>query len=201
MNAQSRRRVQSPPPFQADLFGASEGMPEGFRYRTEALTAAEEAALARALSALPFKPFEFHGHLANRQGVGFGYRYDDERRAVVEAAPIPPFLEPVRQRIAEIFDRPAETFQQALVNDYRVGAGIGWHRDKPRFGEVVGLSLLAPCTLRLRRKSHAGWDRVSLSLAPRSAYLLSGPSRTLWEHSIPPLDRPRYSITFRTLVR
>ena len=32
-----------------------------------------------------------------------------------------------------------------------------------------------------------------------SAYLLSGPARSEWEHSIPPVDATRYSITFRNL--
>ena len=89
---------------------------------------------------------------------------------------------------------------QVLINDYRPGAGIGWHRDKPQFGEVVGVSLLAPCNFRLRRKSGDAWDRFSLTVEPRSAYMLAGPSRTVWQHSVPPLDRHRYSITFRTLA-
>jgi alkylated DNA repair dioxygenase AlkB len=160
----------------------------------------EEEALARELAALPFKPFDFHGYLANRQVVSFGYRYDYGSRAVVEAAPFPSFLEALRGKVAAIFDRPPETFRQALINEYRPGAGIGWHRDKAQFDEVVGVSLLHPCSLRFRRKSGERWDRASLTVEPRSAYLLSGPARTVWEHSIPALDRLRYSITLRTLV-
>jgi alkylated DNA repair dioxygenase AlkB len=64
----------------------------------------------------------------------------------------------------------------------------------------VGVSLLAPCSFRFRRKAGETWDRASLPAEPRSAYLLSGPARTVWEHSIPALDRLRYSITLRTLV-
>jgi alkylated DNA repair dioxygenase AlkB len=175
-------------------------MPEGFRYEPDLLSPDEEEALAGELAALPFKPFDFHGYLANRQVVGFGYRYDYDRRAVVEAAPLPPFLEPLRSKIADVFNRPAEAFAQVLINEYRPGAGIGWHRDKPQFDEVVGVSLLAPCVFRFRRRSGETWDRRSLTVEPRSAYLLSGPSRTVWEHSIPALDRRRYSITFRTLA-
>ena len=62
------------------------------------------------------------------------------------------------------------------------------------------MSLLAPCSLRFRRKAGDGWERASLKVEPRSAYLLSGPARAVWEHSIPALDRLRYSITLRTLV-
>jgi alkylated DNA repair dioxygenase AlkB len=182
-----------------DLFGSPAALPEGFRYHPGVVTVAEEEALQRELAALPFKPFDFHGYQANRQVVAFGFRYDYGSREVVEAAPLPSFLEPLRQKIAEAFDRPAEAFQQVLINEYRAGAGIGWHRDKAHFDEVVGVSLLAPCTFRFRRKSGDSWDPISLTVEPRSAYLLSGPSRTVWEHSIPPLDQHRYSITFRTL--
>ena len=67
------------------------------------------------------------------------------------------------------------------------------------FGDVVGVSLLSPCVFRLRRKAGAAWERASLALEPRSAYLLRGASRTGWEHSIPAVGRLRYSVTFRNL--
>ena len=153
----------------------------------------------RELANLLFKAFDFHGYLANRQVVSFGYRYDYDRRAVVEASPFPSFLVSLPIKIAAIFDRPPETFRQVLINEYRPDAGIGWHRVKAQFDEVVGVSLLAPCSLRFRRKAGATWERASLTVEPRSAYLLSGPARTLWEHSIPALDQLRYSITLRTL--
>ena len=198
MNAPSRRRVRpSSSSAQTYLFTARAGLPEGFRYCPGILSPEEEQALARELANLPFKPFDFHGYLANRQVVSFGYRYDYDRRAVVEAAPLPSFLVSLRTKIAETFDRPADAFRQVLINEYRPGVGIGWHRD---FDEVVGVSLLAPCVLRFRRKAGDTWDRASLPVEPRSAYLLSGPARGEWEHSIPALDRLRYSITLRTLV-
>jgi alkylated DNA repair dioxygenase AlkB len=201
MNAPSRRRLRpSSPSAQSDLFAAPARLPEGFRYHPDVLSFEEEEALAREVAALPFKPFDFHGYLANRQVVSFGYRYDYDRRAVVEAAPLPSFLVSLRRKVAAIFDRPEDAFQQVLINEYRPGAGIGWHRDKAQFDEVVGVSLLAPCVLRFRRKAGETWDRASLSVEPRSAYLLSGPARREWEHSIPALNRLRYSITLRTLV-
>ena len=200
MNAPSRRRLRpSPASIQADLFAAP-SLPDGFRYHVDVLSPEEEEGLARELGALPFKPFDFHGYLANRQVVSFGYRYDYGSRSVVEAAPFPSFLDPLRRKVAEIFDRPADAFRQVLINEYRPSAGIGWHRDKAQFDEVVGVSLLAPCSLRFRRKSGETWDRASLTVEPRSAYFLSGPARMVWEHSIPALDRLRYSITLRTLV-
>jgi alkylated DNA repair dioxygenase AlkB len=188
------------PSTQTDLFAPPSGLPEGFRYCSDILSVEEENALAHELGALPFKPFDFQGFLANRQVVSFGYRYDYNSRAVVEAAPFPSFLIPLRRKVAAIFDRSEKTFRQVLINEYRPGAGIGWHRDKAQFDEVVGVSLLAPCTLRFRRKVGQTWVRASLHAEPRSAYLLSGPARTVWEHSVPPLERLRYSITLRTLV-
>ena len=185
---------------QDDLFGAPRLSPEGFRYRPDLLTAEEEEDLVRRLADLPFEAFDFHGHLANRRVVGFGLRYNYERRAVVEAPPIPDFLEPLKARVAAFAGRPPDAFVQALINEYRPGAGIGWHRDKPHFGEVAGVSLLAPCSFRFRRKAGSGWDRETAVLEPRSAYLLSGPARNVWEHSIPPVDAHRYSITLRTLA-
>ena len=200
MNASSRRPARpASPSARTDLF-APTGLPEGFRYHPDVLSVEEEEALACELGALPFKPFDFQGYLANRQVVSFGYRYDYDRRAVVEAAPFPSFLVSPRRKVAAIFDRPADAFRQVLINQYRPGAGIGWHRDKAQFDEVVGVSLLAPCVLRFRRRSGETWNRASLTVEPRSAYLLSGPARTVWEHSIPALDRLRYSITLRTLV-
>ena len=201
MNALSRRRVRpSSSSAQPDLFAAPAALPVGFGYHADVLSPAEEEALARELGALPFKPFDFQGFLANRRVVSFGFRYDYGSRAVVEAAPFPAFLVSLRRNVAQIFDRPADAFQQVLINEYQPGAGIGWHRDKAQFDEVVGVSLLVPCTLRFRRKSGEGWERASLNVEPRSAYLLSGAARRVWEHSIPPLDRLRYSITLRTLV-
>ena len=141
--------------------------------------------LNASLALLPFKPFDFQGFLANRQVVSFGYRYDYGSRAVVEAAPFPSFLEPLRHKVAALFDRPADAFRQVLINEYQPGAGIGWHRDKAQFDEVVGVSLLHPATCAsAERRARLGTGRRS-KVEPRSAYLLSGPARTIWEHSIP----------------
>lgn len=184
---------------QHDLFGAVDELPEGFRYQPGLITPREETELARQLGALPFQAFDFHGHLANRRVVGFGLRYDYDRREVVQAPAIPDFLLPLREKVAALARRPAEAFAQVLINEYRPGAGIGWHRDKPHFEDVAGVSLLAPCSFRLRRKNGTKWDRRTIVVEPRSAYLMTGPSRTEWEHSIPPVDLHRYSITLRTL--
>jgi alkylated DNA repair dioxygenase AlkB len=102
--------------------------------------------------------------------------------------------------VAEFAGHNMDEFRQAGINEYRPGAGIGWHKDKPEFGIIVGVSLLAPATMRFRQAHSNGWTRAWQTIEPRSIYLLSGEARSAWEHSIPPLDRLRYSLTFRTLA-
>ena len=174
-------------------------LPDGFRYAPDVLTRDEERALLEQVRTLPFREFEFHGHLGKRRTVSYGWRYDFAAEALREAEAMPAFLLPVRERAAAFAGIAAEQLQQVLVTEYDAGAGIGWHRDKAVFGDVVGVSLLAPCVFRLRRKVGTSWERVSIEAEPRSAYLLRGASRTEWEHSIPSVDALRFSITFRNL--
>jgi len=172
---------------------------EGFRYQLDLLDHSEEAALIPRLSALPFRDFEFHGYTGKRRVVSFGWKYDFSSAALRQADEIPDFLLPLRARAASFANLAAEAFPHALVTEYGPGAGIGWHRDKAVFGEVVGISLLASCVLRFRRKDDRKWERVNVLTEPCSAYHLSGPARTEWQHSILRVDELRYSITFRTM--
>jgi len=176
-------------------------MPEGFSYRGEVLSQAEGEALVSQIAALELLPFEFHGYRAHRRVHSYGWRYDYAAQVLRPAEPLPGFLLPVRERAAAAAGLAADRLQQALVTEYAPGAGIGWHRDKPMFGELVAVSLSAACRLRFRRRQGRGWLRASVLLEPRSVYHLTGPARLDWEHGIAPLDRLRYSVTFRTLVR
>ena len=174
-------------------------MPEGFHYWPDLLSGEEEAALLQAVSSLEFKPFEFKGFLGNRRIAAFGWRYDFNDSQLKRAAEIPAFLLPLRERAAETAGLAHQAIEQAMVTEYTSGAAIGWHKDRSTFDEVIGVSLMSPCTFRFRRKAGSKWDRASVILEPRSAYLLRGPARTGWEHSIPPVEALRYSITFRTM--
>lgn len=182
---------------QIHLFADPEPLPEGLVVRENFLSTAEERQLLTAIQQLPFAPFQFRGFEGNRRVASFGWQYDFNRSRLHEAAPIPDFLQALAPAIATL---DPGGFDQISVLEYRPGAGIGWHRDRPLFGNVVGLSLLAPCRFRLRREKNDGWERYAFSAQPRSAYLLSSAARWEWAHSVPPVDSLRYAITFRRLV-
>jgi alkylated DNA repair dioxygenase AlkB len=184
-------------PHQPDLF-AADATPEGFRWTVELITPQAEAELIAAIAGLPFAPFEFRGFLGARRVVSFGWRYDFNKSRLGAAEPLPEFLQPLRTAAAAFAGLDPAALEHVLVTEYAAGAAIGWHRDRPEFGQVVGVSLAAPCRFRFRRRDGAGWRRAALILPPRSAYLISGPARFEWEHSIPPVERLRYSVTFRT---
>jgi len=177
----------------------SAGEPRGFRCQEQIISGEIEASLAAELGQLDLRPFEFHGHFGNRRVVNFGLKYDFSRRSVQRADDKPSFLDDLLNRAASFAGCDKDAFRQVGVNEYRAGAGIGWHKDKPEFGIIVGVSLLAPATMRFRRPHNKEWIRTSHTLKPRSIYILSGEARKDWEHSIPPLNGLRYSITFRTL--
>jgi alkylated DNA repair dioxygenase AlkB len=184
---------------QLSLFETAARLPEGFRYEPDFISAGEEQALAEQLSTLLFKEFEFQGYLGKRRVVSFGWQYVFNGSGLRKAEDMPEFLLALRARAAAFARIEAEALQHVLLTEYRPGAAIGWHRDRSVFGETVGISLLSPCRFRFRRAQGEKWERRALVAAPRSAYLLSGPSRTEWEHSIPAVEALRYSITFRNL--
>ncbi|MBY5782028.1 alpha-ketoglutarate-dependent dioxygenase AlkB [Rhizobium leguminosarum bv. viciae] len=187
---------------QGDLFAQAEAeLPEGFRYGAAIVPEPEQSRLLEQIPLLPLKPFDFHGFEGKRRVVSFGWKYDFETERMKPAESIPDFLLPVRELAAAFAGIEAKLLEQALVSEYGEGAPIGWHKDKKVFGRVVGLSLLSPCIFRLRRRAGSKWQRVSLTVEPGSAYLLSGAARSEWEHSIPPVEKLRYSITFREISR
>ena len=185
---------------QFDLFGApGPALPEGLKYAADVIRAEAQARLVEAFAALPFEAFDFHGFKGNRRIVSYGGRYDFSASRLREAEPVPDVLLPVREAAAAFAGLQPEALVQAMVTEYAPGAGIGWHRDRPEFDRVVGLSFGSEATMRFRRRRGEGWERAALPLAPGSAYLLDGPARRDWQHSIAPGERLRYSVTFRSL--
>lgn len=184
---------------QHELFASAPPV-SGLMLIEEAIGATEDAALAAHLDAAPLAPFQFGQWQGKRLTASYGSGYDFTRQRVAEAPPMPEWLRALRATLAPLVGKQPEDFVQALVIRYDPGAGIGWHRDRPQYGEVMGLSLTALATFRLRRRTPVGFERRNVQLRPRSLYLLSGEVRRDWEHSIAPMDAIRRSITFRTMA-
>jgi len=176
-----------------------ESAPEGFEYRAELVSPDEEAELLEHFRKLDLREFEFHGFLGKRRVISFWQHYDFAAETLHNAEVIPDFLLPLRQRAADFARIVASELAHALVTEYAPGAAIGWHRDRPVYKDVIGISFASPCRFRMRRKRGNAWQRASKVLEPRSVYLLRGPVRTQWQHSIPPVEQLRYSVTFRSL--
>lgn len=172
---------------------------DGFRYEPDFITQPEEAALIEAVHNLPFGSVVFRGVEARRRVVQFGWDYEFGSRTATPAEPVPGFVVPLQHRAGDLIGMPPERLEEVLVTEYQPGAGIGWHRDAPPFGVVVGVSLASPCRLRLRPRAGVAGTPVSIDLELRSVYVFAGAVRTDWEHSIPATKQLRYSITFRTM--
>jgi len=177
--------------------------PQGLRYVPEFLTVEEEARLLPLLDAVQTEEIRMRGQVARRTTAHFGWVYGYEAWSLTPGPALPAFLEPVRARAAALVGLAPEALEETLVSRYPPGASIGWHRDAPMFGpDVIGVSLGAPARLRLRKAlgpasaGHVTWVQ---ELAPRSAYVLGGESRAVWQHTLSPLKALRYSLSFRTL--
>jgi DNA oxidative demethylase len=183
---------------QQSLFAVRE-IPGGLTFKPDFLSVQEERDLFALLQTLPFYEFKLHGVSAKRRVLHFGLRYALESRVLSTAPEIPPQFEPMRRRAAAFAGVAPNEFSQILVNEYRPGAGIGWHHDSPAFGIVAGISLGAICTMRFQA-GRGGERRTSeLELPSRSIYSLTGEARNSWQHRIAPIRELRYSITLRTL--
>lgn len=181
-----------------DLFEAH--FVAGLATRDDIVSTAEEKALIARIDDTGLSPFRFQQWTGKRLTRSYGWSYDFETGAFARAEPMPDWLDDIRHRAACFTDLDPLDLVQALLIRYDPGAGIGWHRDRPVFEHVVGISLGHEATLRLRRRRDRAFERAKANLAPRSIYHLSGEVRHHWEHSIAPMDHPRWSITFRSLA-
>jgi alkylated DNA repair dioxygenase AlkB len=189
---------------QPDLFAPGPTLPEGMVYETGFLDAAEEAHWIALAASLPLKEMNYKGYTARRRVVSFGGKYDFSANRLEAASPLPAELEPLRAKAGAWAGIAPEAFTQVLVAEYREGTPLGWHRDVPDFEDVIGVSLLGEAVMRFRpypprEPKKAGV--IKLTVQPRSIYLLRGPSRWAWQHSVSPTRALRYSITFRTSRR
>jgi alkylated DNA repair dioxygenase AlkB len=182
-----------------DLFG-DDALPEGFKYLSDFMSREEEQSLLRHIMPLPFREFEFQGFTGKRRVFSFGWRYDFNGGGLSKSEQMPEFLAGIRARAENFAEIPPGTLHQVLITEYTPSAAIGWHKDRSVFGDVVGISILSACTFRLRLRTGHRWLRRNLTVEPRSVYLLRGPARSEWEHSIPGVQSLRYSITFRNVL-
>ncbi len=183
---------------QQDLFPL-EGAPDGLLVEPEIMTPNEEAAFLDVIRTLPFGPFRMHGVNAKRRVVRFGVHYVTGSAQMKPTSDFPLTLEPLRERAAAFVGIPPAALSESLVTEYPAGAAIGWHRDSPPFGIVAGISLGGHCRMRFQRGDEKQRRTWTLDLPPRSLYVMTGLAREEWQHSIPPVKEPRWSITFRTL--
>lgn len=191
-------------PEQAGLFDDPQALPQGLLFVPGFLSPDDERTLLAAIAPLALREAKFREYFAKRRVAHFhdeddAPRYDDESADAFTSGPLPPFLQALRDRVAAHLGLPQRAFIHALVSEYRPGTPIGWHRDKPAYGIIAGLSLAGVGTLRFRPYlAQDARHTVSLELAPRSLYVMRGPIRHAWQHSMPPMRGLRYSITLRT---
>ena len=191
---------------QTSLFDAPLELPHGLLYRPAFVGRDEERELIAAIESLPLRQARFQGYFAKRRVVhfhssaGVAADYDDSDDDRRTDGPLPAFLIELRQRIAKWLDIDPAAFIHALVSEYRPGSPIGWHRDKPVYGDVVGVSLAGWGRMRFRPLDPRSTPKTiaALDLEPRSVYVMRGPIRWHWQHSLLPTKSLRYSITFRT---
>jgi alkylated DNA repair dioxygenase AlkB len=190
---------------QADLFGAaaapSPPLPEGMRYQEEFLSREEEAALVATIEGLPLANMKYQQYTALRRVVSYGGQYDFSAQRLEEAEPLPAWLDALRERAGAWAGIAPERFAQALIAEYQPGTPLGWHRDVPDFEDIVGVSLHNDAVMRFRPyppERGTRKDILKMTLPPRSIYLLRGPARWEWQHSVSPTKALRYSITLRT---
>ena len=181
-----------------DLFG--EPVIAGFALGADIVTPEEESALIAYIDAAGLSPFQFQQWTGKRLTRSFGWSYDFASGRFEPADPIPEWIAPLRVRAARFAGLAPADLAQVLLIRYDRGATIGWHRDRPVFDEVIGISLGASATMRFRRRAGTRFERANVPLEPRSIYHLSGEVRRDWEHSIAALDETRWSITFRSLA-
>ncbi|HEY9065424.1 MAG TPA: alpha-ketoglutarate-dependent dioxygenase AlkB [Burkholderiaceae bacterium] len=176
-------------------------LPDGLRFVTDFLSPAEEAELLAAIGGLRLTEARYKQYVARRRVAAFGAAFDYETNELLAAPPIPEALLPLRAKVAAWLSVEPARFEQILVAEYRTGTPLGWHRDVPDFESIVGISLLGNARMRFRPYPPATGrthKSVELDLPPRSAYVLEGPARWKWQHSIAPTPDHRYSISLRT---
>jgi len=174
-----------------DLFGdpARFPKPSGLENWAEVIAPAQEAELIVRIDEAGLAPFRFQGWLGKRLTRSFGWSYDFDKGRIERGEPLPDWLLPLRDWLATVAGLDAAALVQAVLIRYDPGAGIGWHKDRPMFEHVVGLSLGSLAEMRFRRRLRGGavdQGPIRVDLAG-----LSSPGRT--GRAVPLLLDPRRS--------
>ena len=111
-------------PAQPSLFEPAPSLPAGFRYQPDLITPDQERELVEQFRALPFAAFEFREYVGRRRIVSFGSKYDFSQERLQPADEIPPFLLPLRKRVAAFVGLDAADLRQALLTEYAAGAAM-----------------------------------------------------------------------------
>ncbi|HEY0741033.1 MAG TPA: alpha-ketoglutarate-dependent dioxygenase AlkB [Chryseosolibacter sp.] len=185
-----------------ELFPAQLKPPDGFTYYDNFISAEEEQSLLKSIEGIPLHPMIFQGFEARRKVASFGFDYSFDNRRLTKGKRIPPEFDWLVERVAGHLAVPTNDIAELLLTEYPVGSVINWHRDAPPFDVIAGISLSSDCLFKLRPHEKLKQTRkatVTLPVARRSLYIMSGISREEWQHSIAPVEQVRYSITLRTL--
>ena len=184
------------------LFPDDNIFPSGFIYKPGFLDQEEEEVLLKAIKNLELHNMIFQGYEAKRKTASFGYDWSFDKRVLTKGKQIPYDFNWLVEKVAAELKISKENIAELLVTEYPEGSVINWHRDAPPFDIIIGLSLQAGCIFKFRPYDKSLQNRKSIrsfNIEPRSMYIMSGESRSDWEHSIAPLKSVRYSITLRTL--
>jgi alkylated DNA repair dioxygenase AlkB len=153
---------------------------------------------------LPLVEAQYKSYTARRRVISYGGGFDYDSNRLLPTEPLPEVLEPLRHRVAGWLRIAPDRLVHALVAEYQPGTPLGWHRDVPDFETIAGVSLGGPAVLRFRPyapDTPAALRRgeiLHLDVAPRSVYKIAGEARWNWQHSVPPTQGHRWSVTFRT---
>lgn len=164
------------------------GMPEsivrppripGLRYRTGALSPAEQAALVAQIDA---EDWQMRWSRAV-QLYGRQYNYSANSAPLPTAGPFPGWLHELGIHLVRRGFLPCQP-NQAVINDYPPGQGIAPHRDyeSPHMTYVASISLLSAVTMDFLPLQPA--PRQHLYLEPGSVLLLQNAALLAWKHGI-----------------
>jgi len=173
-------------------------LPPGLTFARDVISPQQEATL---LAACAECQLSYYSQDPNnpRSSASFGWKYDFANDSFLPCAPIPDAFQDACAIAARFGNTTPEAIVECLLNRYEPGAIIQPHCDKPVFDKIIGLSLGSAADMVFSKPAELGGDAVTLTLPPRSIYMMQGEARDIWRHALPHIPVTRWSLTFRTL--